>query len=416
MIKWLLVAGLATLVTASAMAQGVVRIAAIVNDEVVSAYDVNQRVRLVMVSTGLRDNRETRRRVRRQVLRSLIDERIQLQEAERLNITVSQSDLDREVGRIERQAKISEGRFPDFLRGQGIAMEAVIEQLRANIAWGKLVRRRLRPRVSVSDDEVDSVIERLQANAGQRELRVGEIFLSVDSPDDDEEVRRNAARLADQVRSGARFDAVARQFSQGVTAAVGGDLGWVQSSQMPEELESQLTDMRPGEVSEPIRSIGGYYIVTLIEQRMILSVDPAAIEIDLKQILLPLGKQASPAEVSTQSELAQSIRENVTGCDDIETIGKELNSQESGSLGKLSLGDLPTNIRSAVGDLKVGEVSRPVRTGAGIHLFMVCGRTGDAERAPDPEVIREQIGNRRLSMLARRYLRDLRRDAVVEFR
>ena len=424
MIRWLLVAGLAALVIAPVvapviapvLAQDIVRIAAIVNDEVVSAYDVQQRVKLVMVSTGLADNRETRRRVARQVLRTLIDERIQLQEAKRLNISVSESDLDRAIARIERQVKIPEGRFPDFLRSQGIPMEVMVGQLRANIAWSKLVQRRLQPRVSVSEDEIDTVIARLEANAGQRELRVGEIFLSVDSPDEDEEVRRSALRLVDQIRGGARFDAVARQFSQGVTAAVGGDLGWVQPSQLPEEIESRLASMRPGGISDPIRSTGGYYVVTLREQREILRSDPAAIKLDMKQILLPLGGQASATDVATQTKLAEAIRETVTGCDDIETIGKELNSEDSGALGKLSLGDLPAKIRAAVGDLKVGDISLPVRTGAGVHLFMVCGRTGDAEQAPDPEAIRAQIGNRRLTMLARRYLRDLRRDAVVEFR
>ena len=183
-----------------------------------------------------------------------------------------------------------------------------------------------------------------------------------------------------------------------------------------EEIESRLASMRPGEISDPIRSTGGYYVVTLREQREILRGDPDAIELDLKQILLPIGAQAPATEVETQTKLAEAIRETVTDCDDIETIGKELNSEDSGALGKLSLGDLPAKIRAAVGDLKVGDISLPVRTGAGVHLFMVCGRTGDAEQAPDPEAIREQIGNRRLTMLARRYLRDLRRDAVVEFR
>ena len=416
MIGRLLIAGLVLALTAPAMAQDVLSIAAIVNDEVVSAYDVQQRTNLVLVSTGLQNNRETRRRLARQVLRTLIDERIQMQEAKRLNIKVNQADVDRAIRRIERQGNIPEGRFPDLLRSQGIAPEILMAQIRANIAWTKLVQRRLRPTVTVSDDEIDAVIERLEANAGQEEQRVREIFLAVDSPDDDEEVRRSAGRLIDQIRAGARFAAVARQFSQGVTAAVGGDVGWVQPGQMPEELEDALAGMRPGEVSDPIRSTGGYYVVTLSERRQVLSRDPAAIELDLKQILLPLDNQAAPADVATQTRLAEAIRGNIADCDDIETIAKELKSSESGALGKVRLGDLPDNLRAAVGPLKVGEVSAPVRTGAGVHLFMVCGREGDVEQGPDPEAIREVLGNRRLSMLARRYLRDLRRDAVVEFR
>ncbi len=415
MIRLFIAISVMVLATA-ASAQNIQRIAAIVNDEVVSGFDVDQRVRLVMISTGLQDTPETRSRLRAQVLRTLIDERLQVQEATRLNIAVADEEIDRALRTIERQNNIPEGRFGDFVSSRGVGLSAVTTQVKAALAWQKLIRRTLQPRVTVSAEEIEAVVQRLEASAGRTELLLAEIFLSVDNPAQDGEVRRRAENLVRQIRSGARFPAVAREFSQGVTAAVGGDMGWVQPEQLSQELAEAVTALRLREISDPIRVTGGYYIVTIRDQRQILGGGATDVELDLKQILLPLDAKASPDELETQVNLATAIRGAIGGCEDVESVAAELKSSESGSLGKMRLGDLPVKVRPAVADLKVGEISEPVRTGVGVHLFMVCGRSGDEAAEPDTDAIRDDIGNRRLSMMARRYLRDLRRDAVVELR
>ncbi|MCZ6764524.1 MAG: peptidylprolyl isomerase, partial [Alphaproteobacteria bacterium] len=252
-----------------AAAQSVHRIAAVVNDEVVSAFDVQQRIALVILSTGLPNDRQTQRRLRPQVLRTLIDERIQMQEAQRLSIKVNQGDIDRATERIENQNNIAPGGLSDMLRRRGVTRDAFVEQITAAIAWSKLVQGRLRPTVTVSDEEVQQVVDRLQASVGETEYRVAEIFLSVDSQDVDEEVRRTGLRLIEQIRGGARFSAIAREFSQGVTAAGGGDMGWVQPEQLPQDIAATLERMATGRVSLPVRSTGGYYILLLRKKREI---------------------------------------------------------------------------------------------------------------------------------------------------
>lgn len=412
----LLIAISAMVLAATASAQNIQRIAAIVNDEVVSGFDVDQRIRLVMISTGLQDTPEVRNRLRSQILRTLIDERLQVQEATRLNISVADEEIERALRTIERQNNIPEGRFGEFVSSRGVGLSAVTTQVEAALAWQKLIRRTLQPRVTVTPEEVDAVVQRLQASAGRTELLLAEIFLSVDNPAQEPEVRRRAENLIRQIRSGARFPAVAREFSQAVTAAGGGDMGWVQPEQLSPELADAVADLRLREISSPIRVTGGYYILTIRDQRQILGGGESDIELDLKQILLPLDAKASPEELETQVNLATAIRGAIDGCGDVESVAAELNSSESGSLGKMRLGDLPVAVRPAVADLQVGEISEPVRTGVGVHLFMVCGRSGDEAAEPDTNAIRDDIGNRRLSMMARRYLRDLRRDAVVELR
>jgi len=395
-----------------AAAQSVHRIAAIVNDEVVSAFDVQQRVALVILSTGLPNDRQTQSRLQPQVLRTLIDERIQMQEAQRLNIKVNQGDIDRATERIENQNNIPPGGLTNMLRRRGVTRDAFVEQIKSAIAWSKLVQGRLRPTVTVSDEEVQQVVDRLQASVGELEYRVAEIFLSVDSPDDDEEARRTALRLIEQIRNGARFSAIAREFSQGVTAAVGGDMGWVQPGQLPQEIAGALTQMDTGRISSPVRSTGGYYILLLRKKREIGGTSVDGVRVKLKQILLPTDAED---DVTALLDQAAKMRERLDNCADVEKMVETLGSQESGDLGEVQLTDLPENIRAAVAELQPDQISVPVQTGVGIHLFAVCGRSGDQPQESKSDSVRSDLGNRRLSMLARRYLRDLRRDAVVEF-
>ncbi len=397
-------------------AQVMQRIVAVVNDEVISDYDLEQRLKLVLVSTRLPDNRETRRRLGPQILATLINERLQLQEAARLKITVSDADLDRAKRVLERRNQMREGALDKFLESNGIATDTLAQQIRAEIAWSRVVARRYRNAINVGDDEVDAALARIRATAGQTERLVAEIFLAVDTPNRENEVRRAAQRLVDQIRRGASFAALARQFSQGATAAAGGDVGWVQPGQLPAEVESALERLNPGEISAPIRSVGGFYIVLLRDRRKIMGADPDAVRVALKQIVLPLSASASAASVTKRMALAENLRQRIRSCDDVEPLAKELDSPMSGSLGTLRLADLPVDFRKVVADLPVGRAGPPVRTGVGLHVLVVCERIEPPAKLPTREDIRRAIGDRRFAMMARRYLRDLRRDALVEVR
>jgi peptidyl-prolyl cis-trans isomerase SurA len=402
---------------APAAAQDLQRIAAIVNDEVISSLDVQRRLELVMISTGLRDTSEVRRRLEPQVLRSLIDERLQFQEATRRNVAVTEADVARAFAQLERQNGIPPGRIDDYLRSRGISKEALIQQLRAEIAWGKLIRSRIAPTILIGDDEVRAALNRIRSSAGQSEDLVAEIFVAVDAPDQDEEARRTAVRLIEQIGAGAPFAAVARQFSQGVTAAAGGEVGWVQPGTLPEEIDAALKRMNKGDVSEPIRAPGGYYIIQLRDRRRVTPGAAAEAQVTLKQVMLPLPAGGGEREVAATIERARAAAQEIRGCDDVERVGQHVGAPQSGSLGTVRLSDLPAPFRDAVAALGAGQVSQPVRSPQGVHLLVVCERRdAGGQGGPDPEQLRQRLAESRVSMLARRYLRDLRRDAVVEIR
>ncbi|NIA70295.1 hypothetical protein HBA54_16935 [Pelagibius litoralis] len=251
----------------TALAQEAFRPAAVVNDEVISVLDLAMRVRLAIVGAGVNDSPEVRRRLTPQVLRGLIDERLQMQEAGRLDIAVSDDQVANALQQISQQNGMSEGQFLSMLRNRGIIPTTLIDQIRAQIAWQSIVQRRLRPTIVISDEEVQEVADRLASRQGSIERRIAEIFVSVESAAQEDQALANANRLLEQLRAGANFAGLARQFSQSGTASLGGDRGWVQDGELPEELNKALAQMGPGDVSPPIRSLSGFTILLLRDLR-----------------------------------------------------------------------------------------------------------------------------------------------------
>ena len=259
-----------------ASGQESVGIAAVVNNEAISIPDLVARINVAIVASRLRASEDLRRQLAPQVLRSLVDERLKVQEAERLGVTVTDAEMANARRSVEQRNGIAAGGLDDFLQRQGLNVATVTDQLRAEILWSKLVRGRLGAAVSVGEGEIDEALAQLEANRGRPEYRVAEIFLAVESSEQESEVRAAAESLFEQLRAGAKFDQIASQFSQSATAAVGGDIGWVLEGELPSEIEAVLARMEPGRIAPPVRTFDGYSIVLLIDRRTVLSDAPAA--------------------------------------------------------------------------------------------------------------------------------------------
>ena len=400
----------------AALSQSEQRIAAIVNDEVISLRDLRQRIRMVVFSSGIEDTADARRRVARQVLRTLIDERLQLQEAKKWNVTVSEDDIGRSVADIEKRNGMEPGSLPSIFRRNGVSFESLRAQMRSRVAWSRLVNRRLAPRIDIGAEEVDEVLARLEASRGENTYRLWEIFLSVNSPDEEASIRETAERLVEQIRGGARFSALARQFSQAATAAVGGDLGWTPRSQLDPEIAAAVDRLAAGEVLDPIRTISGFRIVTLGGKRRIAATDPNRAELDLKQIFIPVPDDEDPAGLRTRTDAARSEGDAIEGCENLSAAAQRLGAEAPQDLGKVRLADLSAEVRRHVADVPVGKASEPIGTPGGLVLMVVCGRTLPKSDLPSRETVTEQLRLQRLDLAVQRYLRDLRSAAIVDVR
>lgn len=398
---------------AAAPVQG---IAAIVNDQVITFLDLERRILLAIISAGLRDTPDTRTRLGPQVIRTLVDESLELQEARRRNISATPADVENAKRIVESRNNIPRGEFSRFIAGQGMPEESIVAQMTAEIAWNKVVGAVLLPQINISDAEIDAELQRIAQSTGKYRYLISEIFLPAEAGQRDTELRAQAQRLADDIRGGASFAAVARQFSRGPSAFDAGNVGWVLEDQIAQELGPVVRSLEVGAVSNPVAAAGGYYLLQLRDRRTIGASDPLGASVHLKQVALPLAAAATAAEVAAAEARARSISATVRGCEAMDTMIREVGNPQSGDLGTLRLADLPERFRSALGGLEVGQASAPVRSDASVHVFMVCQRIAAVAEMPSRDEIGQTIGQQRLDQLERRFLRDLRRAATVDIR
>lgn len=220
----------------------VVKATAIVNGDVITQTDVEQRLALLAIANGGKIPEGEADALRQQVLRNLIDETLQIQAAKAEKIDVKSSDIDNTVKRVAGNVKQSPEQLEAFLKSNGSSIRSLRRQIEGEIAWQRLQRQKIESGVSVGDDEVKAVLGKLTASKGAEEYRVGEIFLSA-TPDTQAQTLANANKILEQLRNGASFAGYARQYSEASTAAVGGDLGWVRPEQLPAPLATALRSM-----------------------------------------------------------------------------------------------------------------------------------------------------------------------------
>jgi len=390
-------------------AQDTLRAAIIVNDEAISELELMMRLRLAMASAGLRESPEARDRLQPQVMRQLIDELLQLQEARRLGIETDEKRVDEAFGRIASNNGLSVEQLTQALMQSGILPDYLKDQIRAQLRWQSVVARRLRPQVQVSDEEVDDAVQRIAQTSDQPQRLLGEIFLSVDSVEQEAEVRELAQRLYEEIKKGANFPAVARQFSQSASAGAGGDLGWVEAGQLPADLEDLVKTMKPGTLSEPYKTLNGYYIILVREERQ---APESALTVVLKQILfVPTANTRGAFDAAARK--AVDAGKKVATCDDVEAVAKAAGAAETVDLGSQNAAELPGQIRQIAEQQPIGQASQPVQVPGGIAVLFVCDRQ---DLGIDRKMVEERLIREKLEVLARRYMRDLRRAANIEIR
>ncbi len=400
-----------------ARAQEVQRIAALVNDQVISAYDVEQRVRLVVSTSGLNPTPDALERVREQVLRTLVDEELQLQEAAQAELEISDPEIDSAIERLAGRNNMTRQQIVGILAQNGVSETTLRRQIHAGIAWDTITQGRFSSQISVTEEEIDQALEQLEANSDKPQYWIMELFMGVDSPEEDESVRRAAMRFVEQVRTGeASFSELARQFSQAPSAGAGGDVGWVTAEDLAPQLAEAVTLLRPGTLSQPIRTISGYYIIVLRARRIGNGARPDQIKMKLRQIVVPAPEGYPQRFMAGAADAAMRIAAAQPRCDQIEAILDDSQGLMSSDLGERYVSDLTPEFQNAVSGLVGGDSTQPVQTNAGFHVLTVCDQSIEGSMLPAREVIEDRLFQQQLSMVQRRYLRDLRRDATVEMR
>lgn len=243
-------------------------IAAIVNSDPITQREVNERISLTILSSNLPDQDDIRDRLRPQILDQLIDEQLMLQESATINADVKDEDIQKGIASVAQSNGLGYDDFLTLLNDQGVKLRTLRRQVRAQIAWSQVIASKLRPRVSIRQQDVDAKMDELRSGVGKQEFLLAEIFLPFTPNNEPQEIEQFATNLVLQmVEKQIPFQRLAQQFSQSAAAARGGDLGWVQEGQLPSELDEAVLQMEAGNLSPPIRTLGGYYILLLRDKR-----------------------------------------------------------------------------------------------------------------------------------------------------
>jgi peptidyl-prolyl cis-trans isomerase SurA len=393
----------------------VVKATAIVNGDVITQTDVNQRLALLILSNNVQVPQDEIERLRQQVLRNLIDEKLEIQAAKADKIEVKKSDIDRTLQRVSKDAKQTPEQLSAMLETHGSSIASMRQQIEGEIAWQRLQRDKIEDSVSVGDDEVKAVLDRLNASKGTEEYRVGEIFLS-STPATQSQTLDNANKILDQLRNGASFAAYARQYSEASTAAVGGDLGWVRPEQLPQPLATALRDMGPGTISNPIAVSGGVSILAVADTRKILTRDPRDAVLSLKQVSISFPKGTTREQAEPIIDRFAEAAKNIGGCGGADKIAADFHGEVVSS-DQVKMRDLPPTLQQMMLPMQVGQATQPFGSiEQAVRVLVMCGRDEVDPSAPTYDDVYNRLNEERVNMRAQRYLRDLRRDAVIEFR
>lgn len=393
-----------------------VGIAAIVNDEMISAFDVEQRVRLLLVTTGVPYSPEAARAARLAALRALVDEALELQEARKQSVVITKEQIEQSFQQVLDSNKVTLEQFEQLMQQAGTSAATLKRQLGAELAWNQVVLRRYQGRLSVGAEQIQAAIDRIKANAGRPESLVSEIMIAVDNPEQERPAQMLAQQLFDQIRGGARFSALARQYSQAPSAANGGDIGWILPGQLSSELDDTLGQMQVNSISPPVRASGGWYIIGLRERRQTPPPPPEVILVELKQLFVPANISADSATIDRLTAELNDAKASIKGCSVPRSVLDSLPDATFGEVGRLNVKDLPVEYRNAIDGLAIGEAGGPVRSTDGLHLLVLCDRDDQTQDAMMRDAVQRSLEDQQMAMLARRYLRDLRRTATIEVR
>ena len=411
--------GAAAQAAVTALPQGAgAGIVAVVNGDVISRGDVDNRRKLFALSSGLPASQDVLNRLTPRIISQLIDERLRLQEMQRRHIVVGDAEIAAAIKDVEQRNGMAPGTLQARLSAAGVGPQTLIDQLRVQLGWGRVLRQQIGASFDVTDSDIAEQSAALKAQIGQTEFQVGEIFVPVEGSAAKDESRKFVDTIIQELRAGAPFAVAAAQFSQSQTALQGGDLGWVQSSQLDPEVVRVLQTMPIGAVSNPIKVPGGYSIVTLRGKREIGK--DIVSELTVRQAFLPFSTPLDPRAPTEQQkqtlEAAKAISASAHDCNAIEAANTRYGAVRKSDPGPVQLNALAPALRSVVEKLKPLQSSQPLVAQDGIALVMVCSRDDKTGALPTRAEMSARILNDRIELASRQLMRDLQRKALIEQR
>jgi peptidyl-prolyl cis-trans isomerase SurA len=401
------------LLTAMPAAAARVAIAAIVNDEVITSTDVAERRNLIMASNNIPPTTENQQRITPKVMEALIDETIQLQEARRLSIAITDEEIESALSQYEAARKLPPGALKASFAEHGLSMRSLENQFRAQLAWNKVVQKKLRRNVSISADEILRAQQAQAAAPGVPQLRISAVSIMVPDPSKESAQAALAQEISTLMQSGKDMATIARAYATRPDVRVTPP-NWVEEERLQPAMQQALRELQPGQVTPPLKSLTTYQILELHARRNAPKVLDST-EVAIKEIGIPLPEKPDEKNMLTLRDMAQQVQTHPGSCTD-EQIGVAI-PQAKVRYVRTTLGAMASELKSTIAELGVTQVSEPMLIDDVVKLFMLCERIDAMQgNLPPAKEVRQQLFAEKIELEAQKHLRDLKRDAFIDIK
>ena len=383
-------------------------VAAIVGNTVITTFDVEQRVRLMVLSSGGRVTPEMAGALQLQALRDLKNEKLKLSEAKNFELAAEPAEIEAELRVMANASGLTVEQLETSFAADGISINSLREQIAANIVWPRLVQGRYGKRVRVSEEEIDAQIERMREDATSEQYLVSEICIPVPSPDAAQTYYQGGLQLIEQMRRGVPFAIVAQQFSACTSAAAGGDLGWVRPGELPEELDQAVRELPVGSVTNPIPSEGAFMILAVRDRREAKQQGEKTYTLAYASAPLSIGRTQALQSIQKLATAGACVGSGGRRQDLGPDIGVALVEQAK-------LDDIDPRFQRAIDGLDQGDLSGAIEADEHLHIAYVC-ELDEGLGIPSRRTVEDRIYGRQLNRISQQYLRDVERKTMVDIR
>lgn len=389
------------------------KILLIVNKQPITERDLNQRIKLLTFSSGGK-NSEIGDSQKAEILESLIHESIQIQEAQKKKISVKDSEIMDAIGEMGKENGMNAQQLLDFFKTNGVDKDTLYNRVKAQLHWMKYIRQQFAPLVHVSDAEAEGHLKKIDDEKGKKEYLISEIVLTVSDPKQEAKTKEDADSLVRDIRKGAKFEAIAQNVSKAASSSKGGELGWMTASNLDASLSEKISQMRIGQISDPIKVSGGYKIIQLKDMRHAGQPTADDMLVTMAQAILPVSPQPSEEEFNHFAPIIDEIT-GATGCKGFMSKAKSHNVDAQENKG-IRLGQLPEPLKGMVKSTPLGKTLQPIMTPEGLIVTMVCERKEAIPVVTTKEHISSRLEQEKYGSRAERELQRLKATAYLEIK
>ncbi len=384
-------------------------IVAKVNNEIITNIDLENRLKMALDLSKLPDEKEIKERLKPRVLDGLINETLKIQEANRLGIFVSNQEVTSQINRLETRLRIKNNSLLANYKKKGIPEITILNQVRSQLLWEKLIFNIIIKNISISDKQITETFDLLIKKSGETEYNLSEIFISLDNIEAEQRINSIYSKINTK-----NFLLLAEQFSDSIISNSNTVNNWTRESLLNEEIKNSVSKLGVGQVSAPVKTSSGYYIILLNDKRKTKKIEKNQIIYNLSQILFKIDNSNNTKQEKYYKEFLSSLKNTIKGCDDLDKLIDEMPEGYGGNLGEVNSKNIEKKFLNVLVELPIGQLSEAVTTDDGVHALMLCSPVANNTYEQLKKSVENNLRKNKIDSAAQSLLNRIRRKALIE--